>query len=304
VVIPYVLLTVTALIALRALVDELDFISVGWILVLAALPLLPWLLPRLGDFLKSISPYVESLKLGAVQIDLRAVRRDAISVPPQGVLATVPNDVAALSTGTGIQELVSAFRDFRRRGAGPVVVIDLQDGDKWRLSNLYFLTRLLETEPVITELVFSEARGGIDGYVVGSCHPRDFREQVERTVTGYGDASGRLGIPVARDLKNAAQAQLLGDSYKALVRSLGPPGAASDEWVTPERIRTILGGFLNTVAVELGAATLDDKDVRAVIQSPHRFVPATSGGRLSGLIDREAVSLLVARAAIAETSRG
>jgi hypothetical protein len=96
--IAYVVLAVAALIVLRALVDELDFISFGWILVLAALPLLPWLLPRLGDFLKAISPYVQSLKLGGLQLDLRVVRREAISVPSQGILASVPNDVAALSS--------------------------------------------------------------------------------------------------------------------------------------------------------------------------------------------------------------
>jgi hypothetical protein len=71
----YVVLSVAALILLRALVDALDFISVGWILVLVFLPLLP----RLGGFLKAISPYVQSLKLGALQIDLRAVRREPIA---------------------------------------------------------------------------------------------------------------------------------------------------------------------------------------------------------------------------------
>lgn len=221
-VIAYVILAVGALIVLRAVVDELDFISVGWILVLAALPLLPWLLPRLGDFLKAISPYVESLKLGALQLDLRGVRSEAISVPSRGILASVPNDVAALSSGTAIQELASAFRDFRRRGAGPVVVIDLQDGRKWRLPNLYFLTRLLELEPTISQLLFTEARGGVDGYVVGTCHPDEFRRQVEVDVPSYEDASSALDTTVERDLDDVVQAQELGTSYTAFLGALPP----------------------------------------------------------------------------------
>jgi hypothetical protein len=57
----YGVVAVVGLIVLRALVDGLDFLSVGWILVLAVLPLLPWLLPRFGDFLKATSPYVQTV---------------------------------------------------------------------------------------------------------------------------------------------------------------------------------------------------------------------------------------------------
>jgi hypothetical protein len=145
-VVAYVVVAIAALITVRSLVDALDFVGVGWILVLVALPLLPWILPKLGGFLKAISPYVQSLKLGALQLDFRTIERKPISVPSSGIFASVPNDVGALSSGTSIQQLLSALRDFRRKGAGPVVVIDLQDGHKWRLPNLYFLTRLLENE--------------------------------------------------------------------------------------------------------------------------------------------------------------
>jgi hypothetical protein len=82
--IAYILLAVTGLIVLRATVDELEFLGVGWILALAVLPLLPWLLPRFGSFLREISPYVQSLKLGALQLDFRALRREPIAVPSSG----------------------------------------------------------------------------------------------------------------------------------------------------------------------------------------------------------------------------
>ena len=261
--------------------------------------------PTIGRVPQGDFTLLESLKLGTLQIDLRAVQREAISVPSQGTLASVPNYVAALSSGTAIQDLhTPAFREFRRRGAGPVVVIDLQEGNKWRLPNLYFLTQLLATEPVISELVFTEARGGVDGYVVGSSHPDDLRRQIEVSVPGYGAASVQLRAPSERHLEDIGQAQDMANSYVAFLGTLPAVGANDDfahGWVTPARIRTILGGLLNPVTIDLAAATLDEQDVRAVVLSPHRFLPATSDSRLSGLVDREAVALVVARAAVAVT---
>jgi hypothetical protein len=86
-----IVFAIAVMILLHAVVDELDFLSVGWITVLAVLPVLPWLLPRLGEFLKAISPYVQSFKLGAVQLDLRAAHAAPIAIPTApGILASVP----------------------------------------------------------------------------------------------------------------------------------------------------------------------------------------------------------------------
>lgn len=70
--------------------DALGFLNVGWIIILVFLPLLPWLLPRFGEFLKTISPYVQSFKLGVVQLELRAVRSEPIAVPTSGILGRIP----------------------------------------------------------------------------------------------------------------------------------------------------------------------------------------------------------------------
>lgn len=298
----YGVLVVAALIALRAVVDALDFLGVGWILVLAALPLLPWLLPRLGQFLRSISPYVQSLKLGALQIDLRTVKREPISVPSSGTLAGVPNDVTALSSGTQINELISALRGLRRAGAGPVGVIDLQAGNKWLWPNLYFLARMLETDTLVSQLVFTEARGGSDGYVLGSCRPDELRRHIEQRVPSYASASQGVAIPSQLDLDKPASAQAFGDAFKAFREELSKPVGATPEfangYVTSDQIRTNFLGLLNPTAIEAVSGPLGEKDVQAVLESPHRFVPATLAERLAGLIDREAVALEVARAAV------
>jgi hypothetical protein len=181
-------------------------------------------------------------------------------------------------------------------------VIDLQAGTKWRLPNLYFLAHLLEIEPVILQLVFTEMRGVVDGYVVGTCTPGDFRAQVERAVPSYAVAVVANPVPQGQDLDDPAQAQALGTTYMQLRQSLASPGAPEDPavgWVTTQRVREIVGSVLGMTTIEARGGTLDEADVRATIESPYRYVPATTEGRLSGLVDREAVALTVARAAVA-----
>ena len=83
----YLVVAVAGLIALRATISELDFLGVGWMLALVLLPTLPWLLPSLGHFLKAVSPYVQAFKVGAIQVDLRAlqalpIRLDGFGGPP------------------------------------------------------------------------------------------------------------------------------------------------------------------------------------------------------------------------------
>jgi hypothetical protein len=300
----YIVCAVGAMILLRTIVDELDFLSVGWIIVLAILPLLPWLLPRLGGFLRDISPYVQSFKLGAIQLDLRASRGAPIAIPTAtGILAGLPNDASALSSGTAISTVVSSLRELRRQGGGPVGIIDLQDGRKWRLPNLYFLARLLEMEPVVSELVFTEIRSGTDGFLVGTARPDEFRRRVEQVVPAYAAASASLPLPEVRNLADATLAQPLGEAFLNLLNLLPPGSGDSDPvrgYVTSKSLTDLMGS-LSKAAVEGLGETLSEPDLRTILQAPHRFVPTTMEGRLTGLIDREAVALAVARAALAQT---
>jgi len=302
-IVSYIVLAVAGLIVLRASVSSLAFLSPGWILTLAVIPAIPWLLPRLGKFLREISPYVQSLKLGALQLDFRALRRDSIAVPSSDTFAAVANDVVALSSETTIVALVKALRQLRREGGGPVGIIDLQDGRKWRLPNLYFLARLLEIDPVVRQLVFTDKRWGVDGYFVGTCRPDEFGRQTIRGVPGYTEASRGFRLPVGGDLADPAQAGEAAQAFQALLSSLPQASGTDDDlahgYITSERLRTIMGRLLSRIAVEEVSETLDEEDVRAILGSPNRFVPTTVGKLVDGFIDREAVALSVARAAVA-----
>jgi hypothetical protein len=60
-------------------------------------------------------------------------------------------------------------------------------------------------------------------------------------------------------------------------------------------------GSLSVAAIEGLGGTLSEPDLRTTLEAPYRFVPTTMEGRLTGLIDREAAALAVARAALAQT---
>jgi hypothetical protein len=241
---------------------------------------------------------VQSFKLGVVQLELRAVRSEPITVPTSGTLAAVPNDVAALSAGTTISELVLSLRELRREGGSPVGIIDLQDGRKWRLPNLYALTRLLEIDPVVSEFVFTEIRSGTDGYFVGTCYPDEFRRRIEQALPNYAAASPTLRLPAGLDLGDMGQAQQFGTAFLQFLQALGPSSGLDDDpiqgYVTTMRLSQ-LPGLLSGAAVEAPGGTLNEQDLRTVLEAPHRFVPTTTGGRLADLIDRDAVALTVAR---------
>jgi hypothetical protein len=301
----YLAIVVSLLIALRATVDSLDFVGVGWIILLTVLPLVPWLLPRLGPFLKSLSPYLQSFSLGGVQLELRAVEDAAIVVPTSGNLAPIANDQSGFSSSTAIVDLVSQLRNLRRDGAPPVGVIDLQDGQKWLLPNLYFLCFMLEADPILTELVFTEKRAEVDGYFVLACGPSDFRRRVDVAVTEYSAVATTLALTPGR-LIDASYANDLTGKFQAFLSALNatvPAGAPRDHvfgYLNAARV-TELVGAARAPFVDDPGTTLSDSTLVTVLNASQRYLPWTSAALLVGIIDRDQVALAVARVALARS---
>jgi hypothetical protein len=298
----YLIASLSGLIALRATVNSLSFIDIGWLILIALIPLLPWALPRIGEFLKSVSPYVSRFSVGAVKLELRAVIDAPITVPTSGALASLPNDLGVLSSSTGIGSVIDSLRTLRLAGGAPIAIIDLQNGDKWRLPNLYFLSIMLELDPIVTQFVLTEVRNGIDGYVVRTCRPGELRRQIELSLPAYGMAAGAVQLPTGRDLTDPIIAQELGLAFLNLQNSLGMNSGATNYplfgFVDADRINELVISP-TTPLIESPGNTLSEEVLRTMLAASERFVPTTMTGRLTGLIDRDAVALVVARAAIA-----
>lgn len=298
----YLVVGVALLVLLRVMISDLNFIGVGWIVVLVALPLLPWLVPRLVEFARMVSPYVQTLKVGAIQVDLRAAQRTPTSIATAGMQPSLPNDVSALSSGTGISSLVNALRDLDRQGGSPVAIIDLQDGHKWRLPNLYFLARLLELDPVVRQLIFTEMKGGVDGYLVGSAAPEYVRRRIEQAAPSYSAAAANLPRRDVPTLADPNWAQLVGGDFLTFRNFLGANSGRDDDptfgYLTSFRLAQVAGPLSGT-AVEGLEAVLEEDQLRAVVLASVQFVPVTSNGRVTGVVDRNAVALAAARSALA-----
>ena len=290
----YLAAALGVLVLLRATVDQLDFLGIGWLVVLAVIPLAPLLLPRIADLAKALSPHVSSFKVGAVQFDLRDVRRDPITVVAAGVLAAVPNDMFPFQV-TGLDMLMHDLERLRREGGAPVVVIDLRDGTKWRQSNLYLFARLLDQERV-AQLVFTELRGGRDGYLVGTCPPADVVRQMERALPEYSNAAASLGQP-----QPAPAGVATPTDAQQQVAMLSPILQPNDHvYLHAAYVAELLGPLLSTVAVDGIADMLGEDDLRTIVRARLRFIPAISNGRVIDIIDQDSVALAVARAALAQ----
>jgi hypothetical protein len=287
----YLAVALGVLVVLRASIDGLAFIGTGWLIALTVVPLAPILLPRFGDLARSLSPFVSSFKVGAVQIDLRDVRRNPITLHAAGMVASVPNDMAPFQS-TGLDILTRDLERLRERGGAPVVVIDLRDGTKWRRSNLYLFARLLAAEPV-TQLVLTQMRGARDGYLVGGCRPSDVVQQWELALPAYAAAAASTpprdpppGIPLATETQRE-------------VASLSPQVQAVDtEFISAADAAELLGPLLSGTAIEGMGETLSEEDLRTIVAARLRFVPVTTDGRVIDIVDRDIVGLAVARAAL------
>ena len=60
------------LIVLRAFDQDFSFLRVGWILVFALVPLLPWLLPAVAPWFRRMAPYIQNVRIAnLLELQLR-----------------------------------------------------------------------------------------------------------------------------------------------------------------------------------------------------------------------------------------
>jgi hypothetical protein len=178
------------LITLRALVDALEFLSTGWILLLALVPLAPWLLRAIAPAATRIAPFIKNVKLpGGIEISLSAAERPFTELGKVEEVLTEDHlvgqalmDTPAPFTSTDALRVIQGVQAMRSTGADAVVA-DLGQGMKWRLPNLYFLAWLLSNDPITRWLVFTEIRADIPGHFVGMCSCANLRASIESVST-------------------------------------------------------------------------------------------------------------------------
>jgi hypothetical protein len=126
--------TAALLIALRASVSDLDFLSTGWLLLLALVPIAPWLIRALAPTVGRIAPFVQSVTLpGGFSISLRAAARPVAGLGSVEDVLTSDHLISQMTTtaapfsSTDALTAISGVRAVRASGAAAVVV-DLDIG--------------------------------------------------------------------------------------------------------------------------------------------------------------------------------
>ena len=290
--------TLAGLVVLRAVVDSLGFVSMGWLFVLALLPILPWLIPALAPVVARIAPNVQSLKLpGGFEI---ALRDAAHTAPTLGAVENVlTQDLPAPFSISEAMTVASGVQALRATGS-PTAVVDLGAGTKWRLPNLYYLAWLIAHEPVLHWLVFTETEQTVSGVFVGVAHAADVCHRIEGAYPEYAQVAPQLAAGTA-SVAEPTRSDGLVAQFHQIRNGVAPPGqdaAPTLAWVDAPMLRSVVGPDLGTTAVPWGTA-LDRAGLQRLAQSPVPYVAATTtDGRLRGLLDQREVLVEFTRRAL------
>jgi hypothetical protein len=287
------------LIVLRAFDQDFAFLGVGWILVFALVPLLPWLLPLAAPWFGRMAPYIQNVRIGSV-LELR-LRESEPRVASLGEVSSILSVRPLETTGAGqftstdALTIIDSMNELHDKRA-ELVIVELEQGAKWRYPNLYFLARLLEADPGVRQMIFTEARAGESGFFVCMCSPSEFRKRLEATVPAYAEAGRHLSIPADMStpgLHDELKQQF--DEFRQVLSAARTQFPAAQGWVRSTDLVKLLGTACNRVSIEAREPLTDD-DYRTILLSPFRYVATTADGRFSSVIDQVPLATAFARA--------
>ena len=289
------------LIVLRAFDLDFSFLGVGWILAFALVPLLPWLLPLIAPWFGRMAPYVQNVRIGSVlEVRLRDAEPRVASLGQiSSVLSVRPLETtgAGQFTSTDALEIIDSMNELHNNRA-ELVIVELEGGAKWRYPNLYFLARLLEADPGVRQMIFTEARAGEGGFFVCMCSPSELRKRLEAAVPAYAESGQHLSIPAdmtAPGLHDALKQQF--DAFRQALTATRAQFSEAEGWVRSAELVKLLGTVCNRVSIEAKEPLTDD-DYRTILLSPFRYVATIADGRFNSVIDQVPLATAFARAVL------
>lgn len=270
------------MVAIRSELPDTALRDMPWLLAVAAVPIVPWLLPF-------ASKHLSTLRAGPVAMSFRSL--DERAVAPQmteidQAVSLADASIADMSSmsgdiGKGVKRIEAERVD--------VVVVDLA-GARLTLASLYFLAFLLEARTGVRRVVF-ETREESSARFVGMCSPKALRRSIEREHPVYRDVRKRTPIV---DLDSAA------DSY--FTELAADPAAAVEERYSPP-VDSALIIEIAGIALERQWICRRELDrpagLRRILDADRRYLAVIDDhGSSYGVVDRDRVSLQVARHAL------
>jgi hypothetical protein len=271
------LLLVACLVALRAELPDGSLNELHWVLAVAAIPLLPWLLP-----------HVKGFRAGPVEVELRDLDPEQIGpgVEEMDHATEALTELSIPDTPNGASDILDRVREIEAERA-ELVAIDLSA--KWRLSTLYFFAFLLESRTSVRRLVFEERAFGKRTFL-GMCSPRDLRQSIERERPLYRDVRKRTPLV---DLDSSGQAFL-----RALVDEICDADDRDGHSPLLGRagLKQLVGSAFEPEWLERGEIE-GLPGLRRVLGSERQYVAVVERDVSYQVLDRMRVALAVARRA-------
>jgi hypothetical protein len=273
------LLLVSCLVVLRSELPEDSLSELHWVLAVAAIPLLPWLLPHISNF-----------RAGPVEFALRDLNPKHVGpdVKEIGDLAEKLTEVSIPETPSLSGEILERVKQIEAEQT-ELVAVDLA-GAPWRLSTIYFFAFLLESRTKVRRLVFEERAPGRRTFL-GMCSPRALRRSIERERPLYKDVR-----------KNTALVDLEGSGHEFFSKLVGKICDDEDaETHAPVLDSARLVQLLQQAfePERLDRSELDGvPGLRRVLDSQRRYVAVVENGSSYQVLDRLRVAEDVARRAI------
>jgi len=273
------LLLVACLVVLRSGLPEGALNELHWVLAVAAIPLLPWLLPHISNF-----------RAGPVEFALRDLNPKHVGpdVKEIGDVAAALTEVSISETPSRAGEILERVKQIEAEET-ELVAVDLA-GAPWRLSTIYFIAFLLESRTKVRRLVFEERAPGRRTFL-GMCTSRNLRRAIERERPLYKRV--RKNTPLI-DLDDSGH-----EFFRRLVDEIcdADDAAKYSPVLDSTRLVQLLGRDFEPERLDR-----DELDglpgLRRVLNSQRRYVAVVDNGSSYQVLDRLRVAEDVARRAI------
>jgi hypothetical protein len=294
---------VASLVWARTLLPDDALEDVAWLVLLAAILLLPLLVARWPDAFRTLGNRVQSVSIaGVFEVNLGDVSAVTETRDIPDDVWNQLNDAAAPEqdselTSTAAVQIVHAVKRVYESEAR-VFSVDLGFGERtWRLPNLYFLADLLERKRTkVRRLVFvapgtETDDGNASRLFIGMCSPKVLRAAIETHHEEFKRAADALERRTVHepteDLELKAQFDVMLDHLGASKELRG--------WVTETTLERYVGRHRLEADVLDTPGSLTADDCRRIINWPDPFVAVTAGPYLRTVIDRDSLALEVAR---------
>jgi hypothetical protein len=271
------------LLIIRYFVPDRAFRDLPWLVVLALIPVFPWVLTWAQSMLSSLKLGPVEMTFLQVRISVEKVAQDLLNVSrdPTGQAFSI-RQIANTMTSYG-SVVIEKTRELAAIRAS-FLPLDLGAGESWVLPNLYFLAAMLESTTRVDLIIFtySKESGKEKHRFLGSCSPENLRV--------------RLGIalPVLEEARLWAQGpnRSLQTHFWSRVAELVDD--TEPRWITAKLLANLLGQDLKENALD--SQEVSTKGARQmVLFSDQRFVPVISGNEFQAVIDQHGSAINIAR---------